>query len=513
MYEEISRLIEQKKYQEALTHISEAMEKDGFSDTLAILAASVNLDLGEYSGAFSMVESGIAYNPANYELHFMKANLLYGEDIPQALDEYETALAYCSYAKGKGEDYSCIESAYRKFVQENLLEIENYIKSLPILVYKSDDICFGILNRFAEIIAKELSKSGETIEIIDMQEIDPAELPTLLRQRYKAILGIQTYVFSIEYKDGRNVHDFVFGPKYNMVFDHPACMYNHFTKGPSEYIILTHDRNYEAFIKKYYLKIEDSVTIPTGGIIGNNREYSKEYGIVFVGSYKAPDTWDGVIAELDKVYCGKAKALVNEMMEHPNSTYEDSLREIFGDNSELRIFFDLKQTYFKVMSEYRERILATLLDAGIEINVFGDSWRASTFRKYKNLIIHPELSFDDSITVYEKARISLNIMSWHKDGRTERVANSMLNSALVVSDKSEYLSDAYSDGEDIILFDLEDIQSLPVRLKLILGNPSQIEEMARKARIKAEKTDTWEKVTDRFLDLVNRRNHEKYCSL
>lgn len=512
MYEEISNLIEEEKFEEALTLISEAMEKDGFSDTLAILAASVNLALGEYQGAFSMVENGIACNPANYELHFMKANLLWGEDIPTALDEYETALAYCFYAKGKEEDYSYIENAYRGFLQGNLPEIETYIKDQPVLIYKSEDICFGILNRFADIIAEELTKSGEKVEIIDMLETKPEELPTLLRKRYKAILGIQTYVFSIEYKDGRNVHDFVFGPKYNMVFDHPACMYNHFTKGPREYIILTHDRNYEAFIKKYYSKIEDSVTIPTGGI-RDNSESSKEYGIVFVGSYKSPDTWDGVIAELDNIYGGKATSLINKMMEQPNRTYEDSLREIFGENAELKIFFDLKQSFFKVMSEYRERILLTLLEAGIEINVFGESWEASNFKKYPNLKIHQEISFDESLAVYGKARISLNIMSWHKDGRTERVANSMLNSALVVSDKSKHLCETYSDGEDIILFDLEDIQSLPARVKSILENPSRIDEMATKARIKAEETDTWEKVSNGFLDLINRRNHEKYCSL
>lgn len=512
MYKEISSLIEQEKYQEALVLISEAMEKTGFSDTLAILAATVNLALGEYQGAFSMVENGLACNPANYELHFMKANLLSGEDRPKALDEYETSLAYCFYANGEGEDYSFIENAYRDFVKTNSKELEDYIISLPILIYKSDDICFGILNRFADIIANELSKSGEKIEIIDMQKTAPEELPSLLRKRYKAVLGIQTYVFSIEYKDGRNMHDFVFGPKYNMVFDHPACMYNHFTKGPREYIILTHDRNYQAFIKKYYSKIEDSVIIPTGGM-SNNTEVSKEYGVVFVGSYKSPNTWDGVIAELDKIYEGKAKALVNQMMEHPNRTYEECLREIFGDDAELKIFFDLKQTYFKVMSEYRERILLMLLEAGIEINVFGESWRVETFKKFPSLKINPELSFDESIDVYEKARISLNIMSWHKDGRTERVANSMLNSALVVSDKSKYLCDTFSDGEDIILFDLKDIQSLPARLKSILENPSQIDEMARKARVKSEKTDTWEKVANSFLDLINRRNHEKYCSL
>lgn len=50
----------------------------------------------------------------------------------------------------------------------------------------------------------------------------------------------------------------------------------------------------------------------------------------------------------------------------------------------------------------------------------------------------------------EKSLISFNVMAWHKDGFTERIANSMLQRSVVLTDESTYLEGAGRDNLQMI---------------------------------------------------------------
>ena len=86
---------------------------------------------------------------------------------------------------------------------------------------------------------------------------------------------------------------------------------------------------------------------------------------------------------------------------------------------------------------YFNPVLETLLEAGLEIHVYSESWQHSPFAAFSNLICHPELQITESLQVMQQFRISLNIMSWHKDGLTERILNTMLCQS--VMDQPEWI--------------------------------------------------------------------------
>lgn len=255
------------------------------------------------------------------------------------------------------------------------------------------------------------------------------------------------------------------------------------------------------FAKRYYSMLKDVKLFAPAGE-ESNEPCDKEYDFIFVGSYKSPNTWDGVIAELDEKYNGDATKLIDMMKNNPNLLYEGCVRRILGEDIDSEAFFDLKQTYFVVMSYYRQEIIKSLLDYGIKLDVFGNSWKTKDFEQYSTLIIHDELTPKESLDIYKKSRMSLNIMSWHKDGRTERVANSMLNGSLVISDRCDYLSEEYKDGEDIVLFDLEEIALLPQRINDLQKKTGEIEKMSQRAYEKAAKNETWEIRARDFIKLV-----------
>lgn len=502
MYSLISDLIAKGNISEASGELSKLMERDGFNDRIAVLLSVINSAIGNDDAALLALKKGLEFNSKNYELHLCMGDYYRDRDLEIALREYDFALAYAGYEVGEAApDYEYIRNVKQDFINEKESLYKDYINSLPILIYKSEAICYGVLNRFADMLKEGLLALGERVEILDVSVVPPESVADLCGNRYKAILGIQTYVFSIRFKDGRNIHDFIFGPKYNMVFDHPCCMFNHFTKGPKDYIVLTHDRNYEKFIKGYYPMISSVAMLPPGGERFQGR-CAKEYELSFIGSYKSPDTWDGVISELDRKYDGRAKRLIELMDKSPNRTYEDCLLEVFDGKADAETFYDLKQTYFAVMSKKREEILVYLLENGIGLHVFGDSFKAPVFSKYPNLFIHPELTPEDSLNVYAASKATLNIMSWHKDGRTERVANAMFNMALVISDKCDYLSEKYVDGDDIILFDLEDYSDLAERIQKALNNEAGLFDMVSKAFAKAIENDSWETRAAEFLHII-----------
>lgn len=504
MKQKIIELIEQNSFLEAANLLSKEIEENGFDDTIAILGAEINFGVGNYEGYLSMVEKGIDFNPSNYELYLMRGNYYQGKDLQEAYNSYEAALRLCEFNTGsESEDFKYIKELFGDFKLKNAIEIKELENNLPILIYKSEEICFGILNRFADILADYFLEIGEKVEIVDVNDTPAEELDFLCFSRYKAILGIQTYVFSICFNDGRNIHDYIFGPKFNMVFDHPACMYNHFTKGPKDYTILTHDRNYLEFIKKNYPMIKSVEILPPGGIEIECSK-NKDYGLIFLGSYKSPDTWKYVIEELDSIYDNKATKLMEYMKANPNELYENCVDKILDKKPDAKDYYDLKQTYFSVMSFYREKVLLAVIESGIKVHVFGDSWSCDRFKQYSNLVVHAEVNFDESLRIYARAKASLNIMSWHKDGRTERVANSMLNRSLVISDKTDYLEEYYSDGEDIIIFDLEDIDVLPKRIKEVLNDDKKLQEMTEKAYSKTKEKDSWRTKAEEFLQILNK---------
>jgi len=86
-------------------------------------------------------------------------------------------------------------------------------------------------------------------------------------------------------------------------------------------------------------------------------------------------------------------------------------------------------------------------------------------------------------------------MTWHKDGFTERVLNSMLAGAVALSDKTTRLEEEFVNGEDIILFDLVKIDSLPARLKDLLSNDEKLREVAENGRKKVMKKHLWKKMS------------------
>ncbi len=397
----------------------------------------------------------------------------------------------------------------------------------PILVYRQSNVCYNTLMQFADEMIAALRRCRQIVEVFEVGEEDHQALGRYIGCRFKAVLGMQTYVFSIKMQnETTNLHDLIIGPKYNMIFDHPVLLKKHIENGPECYYLLTHDRNYIDFAKQYYKNIKDCIYIPPGGIIPEETAAfdfwaeSRKYDVSFVGTYI---NYRGILPELyqyDFSYRYLAAHYMRRMRRHPNETAEESLayvlekRGIKVSREEfLNLFFQLRDTFLCIMSYFREKIMETLLNAGIEIHVYGNSWHYAPFAGHPCLCSHPELNMKESMRVMRQSKISLNIMSWHKDGLTERVLNSMLSQSVVLSDWSRRLEEEFGDGQGIVLFDLEKIAGLPGIVRGLLEDETRMQAIAADGCKKAVSRHLWKNRAEELL--IQNDNHrimKKECN-
>ena len=387
----------------------------------------------------------------------------------------------------------------------------------PILIYRGDDTCYNQLNVFADELAKSLIKCKQHIEVYDVSKEEVAGLVRYSGKRFKAVIGIQTYLFSIKMKDKTtNLHDLVIGPKFNMIFDHPVLLRNHIQTGPSDYYLLVHDRNYLAFAKQYYPNIKDCFFLSPGGIQLSKEDCptTKEYDISFIGTYYNYRQIIENIKTLDKKTRYIANHFLMELRYNVNLPAETALSNVLRqqgialyDDEFLDLLFELRYVFFGVMYYYREKVISTLLNNNVEIHVYGDSWKSSPFSGHPLLKIHPTVTGEDALKVMAKSRISLNIMAWHKDGFTERIANSMLNGSVVVSDLSTQFSELFENGQDMVLFDLNNLDALPTKLRELLASEDTLENLSQKGYENALQNHLWDNRAKQMLDYIDKINN------
>ena len=166
-------------------------------------------------------------------------------------------------------------------------------------------------------------------------------------------------------------------------------------------------------------------------------------------------------------------------------------------------FAGVKWVMLKLAHYYRKKTVETLLKEGITLHVFGDSWKKSALCKYPSLICHEQAIGEQALEVYGNSKLTLNIMTWHKDGFTERIANALLQKSVVVTDWTCYLENNFTDDQEIIIFKLDELRGLPQRISRLLADDCRRKGMAEQAYQKAVKYHTWERRAKQLFNLKN----------
>lgn len=398
------------------------------------------------------------------------------------------------------------------YLEDLLSENDEYYRiydnTQPVLIYVGDELCYNVLDLFARCLGRALQERGCSVIYFDMSKQKIDDITVFIGRRLKAVIGMQTYLFSVKQKDGTFLHDAIGAPEYFFVFDHPVWLRHHLTHVPKQMTVLTPDGNYAAFIEKYYG--HKAIFFPPAGQEQYCGQRDRLYDISFLGTYR-----DSLLDELkdlrknDKKKAYFVNRYILYMRQNIDETPEKALEKLLkhyrlscSKESFEEQFFSVRWTILRLAHYYRRKVVETLLREGFTIHVFGDSWKNCPLRRYDGLIVHEQAIGEQAIKVYGNSKLSLNIMTWHKDGFTERIANALLQKSVVVTDRTTYLEQNFINDEEMLIFGLDKIKELPHRIRLILSDEQLRGSIAERGYKKAKEQHTWNKMAEDLLMLM-----------
>ena len=97
----------------------------------------------------------------------------------------------------------------------------------------------------------------------------------------------------------------------------------------------------------------------------------------------------------------------------------------------------------------------------------------------------------------------LNILPNFKDGIHDRVLTAMCNGSVSITDSSTYLKEQFQDGEDIVFYELNQMEKLPDRILQLQKDEAKMAQIAQKGYQKVQSGFSWDERIDEVLKIIS----------
>lgn len=292
-------------------------------------------------------------------------------------------------------------------------------------------------------------------------------------------------------------------PLINIVVDHPFYYHKFLPYLPKDYTQVSIDRDHEAYLKRFFPQIKRGPFLPLAGTSLWTKETlptweERPVDIVFTGNYSPPSDLNYVLDRVNEEYGRFYRDIIQDFVEHPHlgmhqgiirhlmEEVEDIDEDGLRDTMPNMIMIDLYVRHY-----FRGEVVKTLVDAGLKVHCFGAGWERLECKHPENIINGNVLESLGCLQQISKAKVSLNVMPWFKEGAHDRVFNSMLNGSVCVTDWSNYMTEILEDEKDVFFYELDDLPALPDKIRTLLSDRNHWEEMQQRAYDTAAKAHTW----------------------
>ena len=148
----------------------------------------------------------------------------------------------------------------------------------------------------------------------------------------------------------------------------------------------------------------------------------------------------------------------------------------------------------------REQVVTILAEAGFELYLLGRGWENHSASGYSNVHrIDGRVPYAQTLSYMADAKINLNVMPWFKSGTHDRIFNTLLQHSLPLTDRSSWIDENFTDGQDIAMYDLKHLDRLPAIAESLLHDPDKAEAIIQNGYEKVLKNYTWSNCADRIL--------------
>ena len=386
-----------------------------------------------------------------------------------------------------------------------------------IIVFYGNDLCYNTLNIFAEKLASGLSSNGFDVVLVNAYTDSESLKEEIIKQAEKGIDAAIAFNADGRILACRETINELEIPLYDWILDHPCDHIKVLEAEVNNLNVIVLDQDHLDFIKRHIDNVKSTHMIPLGGLMCEDLSVfseesfaNRKYGLIFTGSYVPYYQFEESILSLPDRMRKMTVMMIEYMLTNRNANNEEAfnfaLREVIGtdqipSNVYRECAYYTSNSNIYVRHFVREEILRYIVDSGVKIDIFGPGWERLGFDKKKNVVLHDRIDYLESAKVCSEAKLSLNIMPWFKNGLHDRIPTAMMNGSAVVSDSSRYINEVFcTKGQDreIILFDINNPQSIP---ECIIENLSDEEMLYRTAKYGREKALSQMKWENRANDL------------
>lgn len=366
---------------------------------------------------------------------------------------------------------------------------------------------YDVLTFFAEEMAKGFEEKGCEVIRVDRSKENYMEILSLaLSQEYDFIFDIDGMLM-----ENDRLYQYFNNRYVAFLVDHPMYHRKRLLRQHSPYFVTVVDEDHKRHLEKYYTHLDRVHFQPHGGMAGKQiEEYeNRSIEVLFLGSYENPKT---KMENANLIPAGIRELIIDtckQLEKEPQLTMEQALlqqlelRQIKMSDAEFaEIMSDLVYIDEYVRSYYRDRVIRTLGEANIPVEIYGNGWENFDGNCYESIQIHESVSYQKSLELMGQSKMVLNVMPWFKEGSHERVFTTMLNGALCITDKSKYLEQILTDEQNVLFYDLHTIEKLPALIRQYLEDNDKGKKVALNGKQEAEHNHTWRKRGHELLDWI-----------
>lgn len=377
-----------------------------------------------------------------------------------------------------------------------------------ILCFQLKSVCYDSYHYFMNSLASTLKEAHLQIEFFDSTKEPLEQLERLLDKTYDAMFDFNSDLPKLKMDDDTYFLDHINAPFYDIILDHPLYHHDMLKQTLKDFHVLCLDENHKTYIETYYPHIKSvAVTFLTGETAQPMIPFEQRpIDLLFPGTYTPSQDIANAIDNIPPFLAKDTKHIIDLLLKNTSMTIEEAVKEIASTNEDVIMdsFALHTQAFFLadsfVRSYERERLIVSLLDANIPITVCGHGWESAFFAKNSNLTLLESRPFFDTFSLMGQSKMVLNLMPNFKNGTHDRIFSSMLNGCVAVTDTSIYLSENFSQKENILFYSLDDFTSLANNIIELLEQKSLAASIAQNGFQKACTFYTWKQSAQKILN-------------
>lgn len=386
-----------------------------------------------------------------------------------------------------------------------------------VIVIYTGSSQYDSLKIFSDELGYEFSVSGYEIVYVDLSNINDIneKFYYLLEKNIKGFFsfnGIDTLL-----KESILSAYNVFNSKhYHFYVDHPMYHSPRIKSSTADNnIAFFADINHVAYNKRMYGdNYKHTYHIPLGGIKHEDLQNisTRKKTIVFFSSYTSPNK---ILNDIDSIENKSIKFIIKNLIDimiSSNIDITDALDTLLKElnlqlsDSEYEEILNLSRYADMYVRNYTKHIVIdTLINNEITVDIYGNGW--DTFKcsekskKYINVC--GCVDYLKSVEIMEEYKFVLNVMPFFKKGSHDRIFNAMLAGGICLTDSSQYLDTEFEHYKNVIFYDMNKLEQLPLMLKELQNNEKLMTQIASNGLSQCENRHLWKHRAQQILAIMN----------